>query len=298
MSATPDLLLLSLGTTRGLRVADHGFAELLREAGASVELVATRIGMTNGLRRGYPVNDLVEALAARRALTAATRSRRPRAVIVSTTTAALLMRPLEVPYAIRFDAPAALNRPGRRNAPLHRLERRRMAAARVLLPTSASAHDALPAGAARAVVVPIPIVASTPADGAPRAAVAAAYVPDPQAKGLDLLCAAWQAAALGDAQLDVYGIAPEAARAHLARHGLPEPPGVRWRGMVAPTDFRRALARARVYVSAARWEDYGLAQLEALADGTLLVSSPSPGPFEALALARRIAPQLVADDRC
>jgi hypothetical protein len=49
-------------------------------------------------------------------------------------------------------------------------------------------------------------------------------------------------------------------------------------------------------VSAARWEDYGQAQLEAMADGALLVCAPSGGPFEALALARLLHPQLVAAD--
>ena len=43
----------------------------------------------------------------------------------------------------------------------------------------------------------------------------------------------------------------------------------------------------------ARWEDYGLAPLEALADGALLVTVPSGGPFEALTLARELAPELV-----
>lgn len=295
----PDLLLVSLGTTRGLRVADAGFAELLRDAGASVELVATRIGLTDRLRRGYPVNDVVEALAARRALAAAVTRERPRAVILSTTTTALLMGSLDVPYAIRFDAPAALNRPGLRNAPLHRQERRRMAAARVLLPTSGVARDALPPDAARAVVVPIPIVPSDAAPirpDAPRERVAVAYVPDPQAKGLDLLCAAWATAALSDAHLDVYGIVPEVAQAYLARRGVPAPAGVRWRGMVASATFRRALGGALAYANAARWEDYGQAQLEALADGALLVTAPSAGPYEALPLARRLAPELVAVD--
>ena len=55
-----DLLLVSLGTTRGLRLSDAQLVAMLRGAGASVEAVATRIGLTNALRRGYPVNDLVE----------------------------------------------------------------------------------------------------------------------------------------------------------------------------------------------------------------------------------------------
>ena len=289
-----DVLYVSLGTTRGLRVADRELAGLLRAAGATVAAVGTRIGLLDRLRRGYPVNDVVEALAARRAIASAVARERPRAVVISTTTAALLAPPLPVPYAIRFDAPARLNRPGLRNAALHLLERRRMAQARVLLPMSATARAALPAGAARAIVIPVPIVPSGPVDG-PRERVAVAYVPDPKAKGLDLLCAAWAAAAIPDAQLDVYGIAPTVARAHLARCGVPEPPTVRWRGMVPRAEFRAALRTAHALVSAARWEDYGQAQLEAMADGALLVCAPAGGPFEALALARRLTPDLVAD---
>jgi glycosyltransferase involved in cell wall biosynthesis len=54
--------------------------------------------------------------------------------------------------------------------------------------------------------------------------------------------------------------------------------------------------RARLFVNASRREDYGLAQLEALSAGAALVTVPSPGPYEALPLARRLAPELVADD--
>lgn len=296
-----DVLVLSLGTTKGLRVADAVFAELLREAGATVALASTRIGALDRLRRGYPVNDLVEALAARRALREAVRRERPRAVVVSTSTAALLAPRLDVPLAIRFDAPATLNRPGARNAVLHRLERRAMARARLLLPTSTVAGAAAPRAGTDAVVVPIPVLASAPAapaaePPAPRERVAVAYVPDPRAKGLDLLCAAWAAEALEDARLDVYGIAPETARAFLARRGVAEPAGVQWRGFVEPEAFRAALRSAAAFAAAARWEDYGQAPLEALADGALLVTAPSEGPFEALPLARRLDAGLVAPD--
>ena len=94
----------------------------------------------------------------------------PRAVVVSTTTAAMLAPLGDRPYAVRFDAPATLNRPGRRNAIQHALERRRLAEARLLLPLSHAAARAVPAGSARSVVVPMPIAASGPtgrADGSP-----------------------------------------------------------------------------------------------------------------------------------
>jgi len=294
MSADVDLLVLSLGTTRGLRVADRTFAALAARAGASVTMAGVRVGWTRRLRRAYPVIDLVEALAARRALEPPLRRHRPRAVVFSTTTAALLAPRLAVPYAVRLDAPAALNRPGARNALQHALERRRLRAARVVLPWSRAAQAALPPGGARAVVVPPPVVASGPGDGR-REPLAVAYTPDPKAKGLDVVCAAWAAAALPGARLAVYGIDPPRGRAFLARRGVPEPPGIEWRGAVAAEEFRAALRRARALVGGARWEDFGQAPLEALADGCPLATVPSGGPFEALALARELEPALVAD---
>ena len=43
-------------------------------------------------------------------------------------------------------------------------------------------------------------------------------------------------------------------------------------------EFRARLRRARVFVHGARWEDWGQAPLEALADGALLATVPSGGP--------------------
>jgi hypothetical protein len=51
-----------------------------------------------------------------------------------------------------------------------------------------------------------------------------------------------------------------------------------------------------VFVTAPRREDYGTAQLEALADGCVLVTTPSPGPYAALPLARALDPRLVTTD--
>jgi Glycosyl transferases group 1 len=292
VAVRPDVLLVSLGTTLGWRLADRIFVEQLRRAGASVTAVAVRFGWTRRLRRGYPVNDLVEMAAARRALAAALQVAMPRAIVFSTITASMLAPRLEVPYAVRLDAPARLNRPGRRNALLHQLERRALRRARLTLPWSRAAAAELPERAARPVVVPPPIDPSGPA-AAEREALAVAYVPDPKAKGLDLLVAGWAEAGV-EARLRVYGIDPKWGRSHLARSGVPEPPGVEWLGMVPPADFRAALRRARVLAAGARWEDFGQAPLEALADGALLATVPSGGPFEALGLARRLEPALVA----
>jgi Glycosyl transferases group 1 len=293
--ARPDVLLLSLGTTLGWRAGDAVFADQLRQAGASVAATRVRVGATRRLRRAYPVTDIVEALAARRALQAALRRERPRSLVISSTTAAMLADVQDVPYAVRLDAPARLNRPGVRNAGLHALEWRALAHARLALPWSRAAVEALPRGAAAVIVVPPPVIPSgEPA--AERERLAVAYTPDVKAKGLDVLCAAWAEANLEDARLLVFGVAPDRAMAHLDRTGVPLPAGVEWFGKTPPAEFRAALRRARAYVGGARWEDFGMAPLEALADGALLVTVPSGGPFEALALARRLAPELVAEE--
>jgi Glycosyl transferases group 1 len=290
-----DLVLLSLGTTLGWRMGDSVFAEQLRRAGVGVEPVAVRMGASGRLRRAYPVTDLVEAVAARRALDAALDRHHPRAVLISTTTAAMLADPRGLPYAVRLDAPASMNRPGARNAVLHALERRALARARLILTWSNAGREALPQGSAPAIVVPGPIVPS----GAPpqqRERAAVAYTPDVKAKGLDVVCAAWAAADIPGARLHVFGVEREAAAAYLTRTGVPLQENVQFHGKTAPERFRAALRSSLAYVGGARWEDYGQAPLEALADGALLVTVPSGGPFEALALARRLAPELVASE--
>ena len=72
--------------------------------------------------------------------------------------------------------------------------------------------------------------------------------------------------------------------------------GVTSAGLVSPDAFRALLRRARVYVTAPRREDYGIAQLEALADGCQLVTTPAPGPYAALPIARSLDPRLVGED--
>jgi glycosyltransferase involved in cell wall biosynthesis len=215
---------------------------------------------------------------------------RPRAVVFSTVTAAMLAPRLDLPVAVRLDSPAVLNRPGARNAVLHALERRVLSRARLVLPWSRAALAALPPGPP-ATVLPPPVTPSGPP--APRRRrVAVAYVPDPKAKGLELLIAAWARAGVADAQLEVFGIGAERARRHLARTDTPEPPGIRWRGLAEAEEFRAALRGSLVFAAAARWEDFGQAPLEALADGALLATLPSGGAYEALALARELAPEL------
>jgi len=293
--ARPDVLLVSLGTTLGWRVADEVLLAQLERAGASTEAVAVGRGAADRLRRGYPVNDLVEMHAARRAARTAVERHEPRALIVSSTTAAMLLPSLPVSYAIRFDAPARLNRPGARNAVLRKLERRAMGRARLTIPFSVAGGESLPEGAARPVVVSPPIDPSAPELSHERERVAVAYVPDPKAKGLDVLVGGWSAAAVDGARLEVYGLDPDRARSHLRRSGVAEPDSVELRGMVPAGEFRGRLRRARAFIHGARWEDWGQAPLEALADGALLTTVPAGGPYEGLRLARLLDASLVAD---
>lgn len=247
------------------------------------------------MRRAYPVTDLIEALAARRALRSALQRERPRGLVISTTTAAMLADVGGIPYAVRLDAPARLNRPGARNAPLHALERRALTRARLVLPMSEAALEALPGDAAPAIVVPPP-VASSGEPPAKRERLAVAYTPDVNAKGLDVVCGAWGQVDLDDARLLVFGVGPDRAMVHLRRTGVSPPAGVEFLGKTPPAEFRGALRRAWAYIGGARWEDFGMAPLEALSEGALLVTVPSGGPFAALGLARRLAPELVAED--
>jgi len=143
------------------------------------------------------------------------------------------------------------------------LERPALAGARIVLALGAAGAAALPPQSAPAVVLPVPVppYAGTGEDDP---GLFTAYAPDPQAKGLDVLCGAWIQAALEGARLEVFGIEAERARAWLARRRMPEPAGVRWRGLVAQSEFRAALGRARAHVVGARWEDFGQAPLLSL----------------------------------
>ena len=86
MSA-PDVLLVSLGSTAGLRASDEAFAVLLRNGGATVGIVRAE---PQRQVRTLALTDLLwaraSAAAARRSLAA----QQPRAIVYSSVTAALL----------------------------------------------------------------------------------------------------------------------------------------------------------------------------------------------------------------
>jgi len=288
----PDVALLSLGTTLGLRRADDALAELIEEAGASCRMVRVRFGATGKLRRQITVIDLVEGLAARRAQRAAEDAR---ALIVSSATTALLLARPRVPWAIRFDSPTALNRAGVSGLWQRTRERQVFAAADLLLPWGEAAAQAAAPVAGGTPMVRLPVPIDVPGASAPRRAGVVAYVGWMWKRGLDLLCEAWAHAAPGE-RLTIGGCDRATGVAWLARHGIAEPPGIDWVGALPRDAWLEHVAGARVFVNASRREDHGLAQLEALALGTPLVTVPSPGAYEALPLARRLAPGLVAAD--
>jgi glycosyltransferase involved in cell wall biosynthesis len=288
----PDIALVSLGTTMGLRRADDALAELMLEAGASCEVVRVGIGRLGRLRRGMLLTDVAEAYAARRSA----RAVRARTVIYSSVTAALLQRP-SGPYGVRFDSLAALNRPGIGGLWQRRRERLVLGSARLLLAWSESGARAartLLGGGPPAVVLPPPVDGAA-AEGE-RDIDAVAYAANPHKRGLELLCQAWREAAPPGSRLIVGGLDPVTAQQYLRRAGVAEPRAVEWAGALPREGWLELVSRARVFVNASRYEDWGLAQMEALAAGTPLVTVPSAGLNEALPLARRLARPLVAQE--
>jgi hypothetical protein len=302
-----DVLIVSLGSTAGLLRADEELEQALVRAGASV---AVARAMPPREVRTLMLTDLVWARAARAAaaqMLTRLAPHPPRALIYSSTTAAMLWARAG---AIRFDATAAGNRSGRHGVWQRPLERRRLREAPLLLPWSDGGLHEISSGAQaheRAIVLPVPVEPSAAsasgaghatAPGPVRDIAAITYAANPSKKGLDRVLAAWRHVRSehpSDAgrELLVAGLSPEA----LAAAGQPSgEQGVRAVGTLSPPEYRALLRRARVFICAPRREDYGLAQLEALADGCLLVTTPAPGPYAALPIARALDARLVSDD--
>jgi glycosyltransferase involved in cell wall biosynthesis len=310
-----DVLIVSLGSTGGLRAVDDELLASLRRAGARAAIARAHPPPPV---RTMMLTDLRWARAARRVARAAIARSGPRALIYSTTTAALLW---PRPGAIRFDAVAAANRPGRHGLWQRALERRRLREAPLLLPQSEGALREAPASVRRALppdgalVLPVPVEPSGQLDlldgvavdprtpglraqraGAPRPVkdiAAITYAADPVKKGLADVLAAWRQVREPGEELVVAGVTGEQlVRLGLGSHG----DGVRACGMLPAEDYRALLRRARVFVCAARREDHGIAQLEALADGCMLVSRASPGPYVALSIAEELDRRLIDED--
>lgn len=279
----PDVLFVSLGSTPGLRAVDDALAASMRRAGARVVLVRPSAPPRV---RTMAATDLVWALAARRAAQQALRIHRPRAVLYGSMGAALLW---PTPGAIRIDAAMAANRPGHHGIWQRPRERMLLRRCPLLVPQSAEALAETPVPRPAAVVVPPPIdPGPEPLPWAERDVAAVTYASDPRKKGLDRVLAAWAQARRGDEQLVICGAPPGAVPRLM--------PGVQDVGPLDGDAFAALLRRARTFVTAPRREDHGLVQLEALAAGCRLVTTPAPGAYVALTIARAVSPRWVTDD--
>ena len=271
-----DVLLVSLGATYGWRVSDAALADSMRRAGATVEVVTAQRPREV---RTFALTDLAWALAARRAAKQGIEQHAPRAIVYSAATAALLA---PRPGAVRFDALHAGNRPGRHGVWQRPRERQVLAAAPLLIPWSALALEEGGQSHRAHVVVPPPVAPSGPP--APvRDMAAVTYASDTIKKGLPDVLDAWARARREGEELVVF-----------TDKALPQQPGVRTAAL-DDGGFRALVRRSRAYVVAPRREDFGIAQLEALADGCVLVTTAPPGPYVARDLARQLDPRLVTD---
>ena len=128
---------------------------------------------------------------------------------------------------------------------------------------------------------------------AERDIAAVTYAANPRKKGLDRVLAAWRSVRRPGERLAIAGIDREGLRANGIEAHDEQIDVV---GTLAQRDYRALLRRARVFVCAPRREEYGLAQLEALAEGCRLVTTPAPGGYVALPIARELDARLVGED--
>jgi hypothetical protein len=297
--AVVDVMIVSLGSTEGLRTADAELHDSLVRAGATVSIARARPPRP---KRTLMLTDLAWARAARAAAIRAQTEQRsaPRAIVYSSTTAALLW---PRPGAIRFDAPSAGNRPGRHGLWQRPLECRRLEQAPLLLPWSEGGLSEAPPPARAgggALVLPVPVEPSGPAAPTTGRDIAAiTYAANPAKKGLDRVLTAWHSVREKLPPGVPRTLVVAGALAHelkAAGLDLGSARDVRVVGALPSTEYRALVRRARVFVCAPRREDYGIAQLEALADGCMLVTTPAQGPYAALPIARALDPRLVGDD--
>jgi glycosyltransferase involved in cell wall biosynthesis len=292
-----DVLLVSPGTTAGWRRLDAHAAAALRDLGLSVAVAESDFRIARHLRRTVQLTDLAEAAAMRRAVSRALRRHDPRAILYSGVQSTMLQPRGRLEAAgLRYDALTADNRPGRANGIQHFLERRALKRLAMLLPAAQASRVPVQLRPEQRVVrLPFPVTMPETVV-AEREPLVLCYAGNPGKKGLDLVAQAWAAGDAGPRRLLVTGIDAARGREFLRSRGVDEPEGLEWTGTIDPERHAALVGRAEAYVSASRYEDYGIAQLEALACGTPLVTTPSDGPYEALSLARELEPAFVAGD--
>jgi glycosyltransferase involved in cell wall biosynthesis len=291
-----DVLLLSLATTPGLRRADDRLRADLEAAGLTVAVARGRYDRLDRWPR-QPLLDLYQAAAARRSLAVALRRGRPRAIVHPSPATALFEPAVRLRRSVvRFDSPLALTRPGRRNALQRALERRVLRLAGALAPYSPRPTARLLGPAPPAArVIPVGFPIELPERVAERREpVVLCYAGSPRKKGLDYVAEAWRLANRAGHRLAIAGIDPDAGRRFLDDHGVAEPPDADWCGWLSPARFRELCETSAVFLGASRRDEYGTAQLQALAGGCLLVHSRVPGHCEPVELAERLDARLLA----
>ena len=295
MRRAVDVLVVTTASTLGHEQAESALISYLAQLGVTFAVSVPSYRRHRWLRMAHPFLDFAEAYAINASVRRALRTFDARTIIYSTSLSTIFEPSSRLRRAgIRFDAVAAENRLGLRNAPLRLLERRSLSRARVLMPWSAK-PGRFELDAQGRIRSPFPpSVNAHPIDGL-RLPMMVCYAGNPHKKGLDLVLRAWAIAAPPTPwTLQVAGIDPELGKAWLRRHRVPEPVGLVWRGKMSPTDYRNLTSEAEVVVAGSRYEDFGIAQLEALADGAVLVTMPSAGPYEALSIARSLDAKTVA----
>lgn len=278
MAASVDVLVVSCDSTLGWRAAANELADAFARAGATVQRATTGPVQTV---RTFMYTDYVQARAAADAAQNAIPAHNPRAVVYCSIISSLLW---PHPGVVWLDTLTAENRPGRHGIWQRVVERRRLQEAELVLTMSERSLEPL-RHPPESILVPTPVDPSGPP--APERDVAIlTYAGNPEKKRLEFVLDSWAKARRPGETLLVAGI-----------DGLPNSPdGVEVAGRLAPDEYRALLRRTRVFLAAPRREDYGIAPLEALADGCILVTTPAPGPYPARELARMLDPRLVSAD--
>jgi hypothetical protein len=299
--AAPEILIVACAETLGWRINEQEFAASLERLGVSARIVRRTPALIHRIPRTYAMSELAEAGAARRALGEGMALGRPRAVVLMSTTAAFFapigrLRRRGIGVGIRVDCPAAVNRPGMAGLPQRSLERRRLPRASLAIAMGPRSAATVAGMAERIVALPAAVAVPAASVEPRRPPHLLAYCANPDRKGLDRIVRAWEELRYerGDSVLTVTGVAPERALRALRRAGVPPPSAVELPGAIPRQRHLELLRGAAAFVSASRWEEWGMAQLEALAAGVPLVTTPARGAYEAEPIARELAPELVA----
>jgi hypothetical protein len=278
VAASVDVLVVSCDSTLGWRVAANELADAFSRAGATVQRATTGPVPTV---RTFMYTDYVQARAAAHAAENAIPAHRPRAVVYCSIISTLLW---PAPGVVWLDTLTAENRPGRHGLWQRVVERRRLSEARLVL-TMSDRSLAPVRHPPDSIVVPTPVDPSGP-PASERDKLILTYAGNPEKKRIDFVLETWARARRPGETLLVAGVD------HLPH----TPEGVEVAGRLKPDEYRALLRRTRVFLAAPRREDFGIAPLEALADGCMVVTTPAPGPYPARELARRLDPRLVGED--